>query len=64
MRGLRARGGFEVDLSWRDGQLTTVAIKSLDGAPTEVRYGDQSLPLELGLGEMVRLDAELQPMLE
>jgi alpha-L-fucosidase 2 len=36
-RGLRARGGFEVSLSWRDGTLTTAELLSTRGGPVELR---------------------------
>ena len=29
MRGLRARGGYTVDLTWEDGRLTRAAIQPL-----------------------------------
>jgi alpha-L-fucosidase 2 len=40
-RGLRARGGFELDFSWVDGKITYVNVKSLAGKHLKViEYGE------------------------
>jgi alpha-L-fucosidase 2 len=57
--GLRARGGFEVDLSWANGVLTQAKVRSLLGQPVLVRYRGQSANLKPKQGQQVVLNGQL-----
>ena len=60
VRGLRARGGFTVDITWKSGRLVEARIKSDNGQPLRVRYGKQTLEKKLDKGQTVVLDGELK----
>jgi alpha-L-fucosidase 2 len=51
VKGLCARGGFEVDIAWSNGQLTHASVLSRLGKPCTVRYGDERLQFETEAGE-------------
>jgi len=48
--GLRARGGFEVDLAWRGGVLTAATVRSRTGNPVRLRCGAATRDLDLPSG--------------
>jgi alpha-L-fucosidase 2 len=58
--GLRTRGGFEVDLSWKNSRLVHARIRSINGTNVRVRYREQVVPLKLRRGASVLLDEKLR----
>ncbi|MDX3098345.1 glycoside hydrolase N-terminal domain-containing protein [Streptomyces sp. ME19-03-3] len=53
--GVGARGGFEVDLSWRNGKVTEATVRSTGGTTTELRAGGFRKRLTLEPGGSVAL---------
>ncbi|MGO8836014.1 MAG: glycosyl hydrolase family 95 catalytic domain-containing protein [Limisphaerales bacterium] len=60
VNGLRARGGFEVDMVWADGKLTSATVHSLLGNQCQVRYGEKMVELKIKSGGTAHLDGSLQ----
>jgi alpha-L-fucosidase 2 len=53
--GLRARGGFEVNIEWKDGKLTKSLIKSLLGNPCVVRVNGKTTNYTPAKGETIAI---------
>ena len=58
--GLRARGGFTVEMHWAKGALTSAAIHSTNGTACQVRAGSKVAQVKLKPGETVHLNAEME----
>ncbi|MBI5707629.1 MAG: glycoside hydrolase family 95 protein [Armatimonadetes bacterium] len=56
--GVCARGGFEVDMSWKEGRLTRAVIHSKAGLPCKVVCGEKSWEFDTAAGKSYPLRIE------
>jgi alpha-L-fucosidase 2 len=55
VRGLRARGGYEIDVRWQGGKLISATVRNRNGSGTQVRYSDRQIPVTIPRGTSVEL---------
>lgn len=60
--GLRARGGFVVNMRWRDGRLESAEVVGGEPGTCRIRSAGRTVDVAVGNGEPVRLDGELRPV--
>jgi alpha-L-fucosidase 2 len=63
VKGLRARGGFEIDIEWKDGKLTSAKVTSIKGTSCKIIYGQKSVDLKIEHGKSVSLNENIKPLL-
>jgi len=56
VNGLRARGGFELDLAWQEGRLVDATLRSHAGQSCRLRYGARTREPKLAPGEIFKWD--------
>jgi alpha-L-fucosidase 2 len=60
VRGLRARGGFEVGLYWHDGILRTASITSPQAGSLVLEYKAMRQEIQLEVGQRLMFDGQLK----
>lgn len=51
VKGLRARGGFEIDITWAKGKLVFARIRALSDNPINLRYREKTLSTHIEKGK-------------
>lgn len=59
IKGVRARGGFELNMRWDEGELQNIEVISHAGAPCTLRYGDKETSFETEEGQTYHFDENL-----
>ena len=56
VKGLRARGGFSVDIAWKSGRLIKTKVTSDLGLPCKLRYNGKTVEPQIGKGKSIELE--------
>ena len=62
IRGICARGGFELDFTWAESKLKSVKVISRAGMPLSIHYEDKIYISETQKGEVIILDGNLKKL--
>lgn len=60
IRGVRARGGFELEFDWKGGQLVNLKVLSTAGYPLTLCYGNKTSTVNTKKGEILQFNGELK----
>lgn len=60
IKGIKARGGFELNLKWNEGKLVYVEVIAKAGGNCKLRYGDITVNLPTKAGETFKFDGKLK----
>lgn len=63
IRGLCARGGFELDIDWQDGKLEQVVVRAKTSSPLRIRYKSHQVMIGQAIpGRTYRFDGMLKSL--
>ena len=60
IRGVRARGGFDLDFEWKEGKLISLKVLSNSGYALSLRYADKTFSAPTKKGEILLFNQELK----
>ena len=60
IKGVCARGGFELSFSWKEGELEKLEVLSKAGNKCNLKYQDKTISVETKKGESYSFDKELR----
>ena len=56
VKGLRARGGYEIDATWKQGKITSATIKTDKGGIITMKYNGKSKTFRLKQKQIKKLN--------
>lgn len=62
VKGLKARGGFELDIAWKNGELESLRVHSKMDNSCRLVYREKEMLLEMEKGETLRLGKDMTIM--
>ena len=60
VKGIMARGNFELEFKWADGRLSWLKVVSKSGLPLSLRYGSKNFNTDTHTGEVLIFNGTLQ----
>ena len=58
--GLRARGGLDIGIAWRNGKLDRATLLAKESKPVKVRYAGKEIEIQARAGKLYEIDGGLR----